>query len=128
MKKRIRAIRDFVCIRPDQLLETQPGSLIVVPSTAHDDKNPNSGIVVSVGDGLVEGGQIIPLKVKIGQRVYFPRNAGTLFKNHPIVEDTFILRENQIFGYDDEIREDEEPAFKMAEGMGIAEVVSGWEQ
>lgn len=127
-KKRIRAIRDFVCIHPDQLLQTQPGSLIVIPATANDETNPNSGIVVSVGDGLVEGGNIIPLKVKVGQRVYFPRNAGTLFKNHPIVEDTFILRENQIFGWDDDIRIDEEPAFKMQEGPGAAQVISGWEQ
>lgn len=75
-----------------------PGSLIVIPDVAGDENNPLGGTVLSVGCGLVEGGQIIPLKVKVGDHVTFPRNAGTLFKNHPVVEDCFILRENQIFG------------------------------
>src|SRR3990167_8664176 len=94
-KKRIRALRDFLVLHPEEPLKTV--GHIVVPDCAHDEKNPPSGIVVSVGCGLVEGGKIIPLKVKVGQRVYFPRNAGTLIRNLPLIEDCFVIRENQIF-------------------------------
>ena len=124
-KKRIRAIRDFLVLAPEEPLKTI--GMLVVPDCAHDEKNPPSGIVLSVGCGLVEGGQIIPLKVKVGQRVYFPRNAGTLIRNHPIVEDAFIIRENQIFGYDDDIGKDEAPAFKMDSLPGMPSVESSWE-
>ncbi len=101
-------------------MKTSANGLIVVPDGARDDGklNPPSGVVVSVGDGLVEGGKVIPLRVKVGQRVYIPRNAGTLIRDHPIVEDCFIVRENQVFGFDEEIRADEEPAFKMDSGPG----------
>lgn len=108
-------------------MRTSAQGLIVIPEIADDAKNPPSGIVVSVGDGLVEGGVIIPLRVEVGQRVYFPRNAGTLIRDHPIVEDCFIIRENQIFGADDEIMKTEAPAFKMESGPGMASVDSGWE-
>ena len=124
-KKRIRAIRDFLILHPEEPLKTV--GMIVVPDSAHDEKNPPSGIVVSVGCGLVEGGQIVPLKVKVGQRVYFPRNAGTLIRNHPIIEDCFVIRENQIFGHDDEIGKNEAPAFKMDSLPGMPSVESSWE-
>ena len=124
-KKRIRALRDFLVLHPEEPLKTV--GHIVVPDCAHDEKNPPSGIVVSVGCGLVEGGKIIPLKVKVGQRVYFPRNAGTLIRDHPLIEDCFVIRENQIFGYDDAIRKDEAPAFKMDSLPGMTKVESPWE-
>lgn len=97
-KKKIIAIRDFVIIRPDRELKTSTG-MIVIPDSAQDEKNPLSGVVISVGCGLVEGGQIIPLKVKVGDHVAMPPHSGTLFKDHPVFEDAFVIRENQIFGY-----------------------------
>jgi chaperonin GroES len=125
-KKRIRPIRDFLVIHPEQPLKTLPGSLLVVPESSQDEKNPPSGIVVRVGCGLVEGGQIIPLKVKAGQRVYFARNSGTLIKNDPVVEDCFLVRENQLFGYADDIGKDEPPAFKMEGADILPSVESSW--
>lgn len=126
-KKRIRAIRDFLVLAPERPMRTSANGLIVIPEVADDEKNPPSGIVVSVGTGLIEGGVEIPLKVKIGMRVYFPRNAGTLIRNHPIIEDCFLIRENQIFGWDDEIRKGEAPAFKMDSAPGMASVESPFE-
>lgn len=95
-KLTLRAIRDFVIIRPDQELVYK--GLITIPLNAADEKNPPSGVVLSVGCGLVEGGQIIPLKVKVGDHVTFPPHSGTLLKDHPIFKDCFVIRENQIFG------------------------------
>lgn len=103
-KKKIIAIRDFVVIKPDQELKVGAG-MIVIPDTAQDEMNPTSGVVISVGCGLVEGGQIVPLKVKVGDHVAVPRNSGTLIKNDPNFEDCFIVRENQIFGYGDDLQQ-----------------------
>jgi co-chaperonin GroES (HSP10) len=119
MKKRIQATRDYVVIHPDMPMRTSPQGFIVIPETADDNNNPPSGVVVSVGSGLVESGVVVPLTVKVGQRVYLPRNAGTLIRNHPIIEDCFIVRENQIFGWDYQIEDTEPPAFKMDSGPGL---------
>ena len=123
-KKRIRAIRDMVIIHPELPLRYKGG--IIIPETADDEKNPPGGIVVSVGTGLIEGGVEIPLKVKVGDHVFFPRNSGTLIRDHPVIEDCFILRENQIFGAADDIRDDETPAFKMDSLPGMTKVDSQW--
>lgn len=127
MKKRIQAIRDFLILAPELPMRTSPNGLIVVPETADDEKNPPSGIVLSVGDGLVEGGNIIPLKVKVGDRVFFPRNAGTLVRNHPDCEDCFAIRENQIFGVLRDIEPGEAPEFKMSSVPGMPTVQSSWD-
>lgn len=124
-KKRIHAIRDMVVLHPEEPMRYKGG--IIIPETADDEKNPPSGIVVSVGCGLVEGGVIIPLKVKVGQRVFFPRNAGTLIRDHPLIEDCFILRENIIFGYADDIGKDEAPAFKTDSLPGMTKIESPWQ-
>lgn len=124
-KKRIRAIRDFVVIHPEEPLRYKGG--IIIPESADDEKNPPSGIVVSVGCGLVEGGQIIPLKVKVGDHVFLPRNAGTLIRDHPVLEDCFVCRENVLFGVADDIRPGEAPAFKTDNLPGMTRVESPWQ-
>lgn len=96
-KKRLQAVRDFIIIRPDAPLKVGVG-MIVIPDSALDEKNPLSGTVISVGCGLVEGGVVVPLVVKVGDYVTIPRNAGTLIKDHPVIEDCFIVRENQVMG------------------------------
>lgn len=91
-KPKLEAFRDFLVVRPG--LETVSPGGILIPANAQDEENPRNGIVVSVGDGVIEGGVIIPLKVKVGDKIYFPRNSGTLIKDidgGPY----FILRENQ---------------------------------
>lgn len=124
-KKRIHAIRDFLVLAPEQPLRYKGG--IVIPESADDEKNPPSGIVLSVGCGLVEGGQIVPLKVKVGQHVFFPRNAGTLIRDHPVIEDCFLIRENMIFGYADDIKKGEAPAFKTNSLPGMTKIESPWQ-
>ena len=124
-KKRIRAIRDFCVLHQEQPLRYKGG--IIIPESADDEMNPPSGVVVSVGTGLIEGGIEIPLKVKVGQRVFFPRNSGTLIRDHPDAEDCFVLRENMIFGYLDDIRPDEAPAFKTDNLPGMTRVESPWQ-
>ncbi len=90
----IRAVRDFLVITPDFELKSKGG--IIIPANAADEENPLRGVVVSAGCGLVEGGQIIPLVVKVGDRIQCPRNSGTLMEING--EKFFALRENQVIG------------------------------
>lgn len=88
--------RDFVAIRPDSDELSRGG--IIIPDSGKDPLNPDSGIVLGVGCGLIEGGNIIPLVVKVGDHIRFPKNSGTLCKNDPEWGETvFVLRENQVF-------------------------------
>lgn len=93
-KLRITAVRDFIWVKP-QSFEVSRGG-IIIPDVGKDEKNPAGGIVVAVGGGLVEGGVIIPLTVKVGDYIRFPSQSGTLVKLGD--EDFFVLRENQVFG------------------------------
>ena len=90
------AVRDFIIVRPDE--ETISRGGLFIPDSGKDPTNPDSGTVLAAGCGLVEGGVIIPLKVKVGDRVRFPRNSGTLCKNDiDWGETVFVVRENQVF-------------------------------
>ncbi len=89
-------VRDFICVRPDSEEFSVGG--IFIPTTAKDPNNPDSGVVLGVGCGLVEGGVVVPLVVKVGERIRFPKNSGTLCKDDPDWGETvFVLRENQVF-------------------------------
>lgn len=93
-KVKFRCCRDFVLMRPDFELKSKGG--IIIPANAQDEENPLRGVIVSVGCGLVEGGVIIPLVVKVGDRIQCPRNSGTLIDLEG--EKYFALRENQVIG------------------------------
>ncbi len=93
-KLKIRAFRDFVWIRPEKFEVSKGG--IIIPDSGKDETNPAGGVVVAVGDGLVEGGRVIPLTVKCGDYVRHPSQSGTLVKLGD--ETFFVTRENQLFG------------------------------
>lgn len=94
---KIRAIRDFIWVKLHEE-KVNPGGTIIIPDNAKDKENPREGIVVAVGDGLVEGGIVVPLTVKVGDNIRCPRNAGTIVKINETGEEFFVLRENQVFG------------------------------
>ena len=91
---KISAFRDFVWLRI-QPFERSIGG-IIIPDAHRDETNPAGGVLIAVGDGLIEGGKIIPLTVKVGQYVRCPSQSGTLVK---VGDETFfVVRENQLFG------------------------------
>lgn len=91
----IRAFRDFVYLR---VITEEKIGMILVPKSAQDIENPVEGVVIAVGDGLVEGGRIVPLTVRVGDRVQFPRHVGTFIKIKETDETFFVCRENILFG------------------------------
>lgn len=84
---------DRVIARRVEQIEA-PGSLIYIPETAKE--APQEGEVLSVGCGrIMESGQIIPLRVKVGDRVLFGKYAGTDIELSRTVK-VLILREDEI--------------------------------
>jgi chaperonin GroES len=47
---------------------------IVIPDSAKE--RPKEGLVLAIGDGAREDGKIIALRMKVGDRVFFPANSG----------------------------------------------------
>ena len=92
--KGFRPLHDRVLVRRIEAEEKTPGG-IIIPDTAKE--KPVEGEVLAVGAGARdENGRIVPLDVKIGDRVLFGKWAGT----DVIIDgqDRLILKEADIFG------------------------------
>jgi chaperonin GroES len=92
--KGFRPLHDRVLVRRIEAEEKTPGG-IIIPDTAKE--KPIEGEVLAVGaGGRDETGRIIPLDVKIGDRVLFGKWGGT-----EVIMDgaeRLILKESDIFG------------------------------
>jgi chaperonin GroES len=89
-----RPLHDRVLVRRVEAEETTPGG-IIIPDTAKE--KPVEGEVLAVGPGARDdSGRIVPLDVKVGDRVLFGKWAGT----DVIIdgEDRLILKESDILG------------------------------
>jgi chaperonin GroES len=76
-----------VLIKPDDQAESRTSSGLYIPETAKE--KPQTGVVIAIGD---EGEEI---KVKVGQKVLFPKYSGTEIKlegvDHLIMDADDIL-------------------------------------
>ena len=73
--------------------EEMTRSGLVLPDTAKE--KPQEGKVIAVGPGkLLEGGKVVPLDVREGDRIIFSKYSGTEFKLDG--EDYLILSERDI--------------------------------
>ncbi|GIV53589.1 MAG: 10 kDa chaperonin [Candidatus Kapaibacterium sp.] len=84
---------DRVIVRPSEPEEVTRGG-IIIPDTAKE--KPMQGEVVAIGNGKVtEDGKVLPLSVKVGDKVLYGKYAGTEIKIDG--EDYLIMRESDIF-------------------------------
>ena len=89
-----RPLHDRVLIERVEEKESVKGG-IVIPDTAKE--KPQEGRVVAVGSGRKEkNGKVIPLDVKVGDRILFGKYSGTEIKIDD--EDYLILREEEVLG------------------------------
>jgi chaperonin GroES len=94
MMNGFRPLHDRVLVRRIEAEEKTPGG-ILIPDTAKE--KPAEGEVLAVGSGVRdEIGRVIPLEVKVGDRVVFGKWAGTdvLIEG----EERLILKESDILG------------------------------
>ncbi len=91
---KIRPLHDRVLIkRLEETTKTAGG--IIIPDTAKE--KPSEGLVEAVGDGFrTEDGKIVPLNVKVGDKVLFGKWSGTEVKLNG--EERLIIKEAEILG------------------------------
>ena len=89
----IQPLRDFVVVTKEEAPKQVAGSLIYRPDTIED--KIVKGKVVAVGSGRVASdGTVVPLEVKVGDRVAFNKNFATELSDG--ADNALILREDQL--------------------------------
>ena len=90
----IRPLQDRIILKRVKEEEKSKGG-IIIPDTAKE--KPQEGEVVAVGPGgRDEAGKLIPIDVKVGDRVLFGKWSGTEVKIDG--EERLIVREDDILG------------------------------
>jgi chaperonin GroES len=91
---KIRPLHDrFIVKRLDEEKKTASG--IVIPDTAAE--KPDQGEVMSVGKGkLTDEGELVPLDVKVGDRVLFGKYSGQTVTLKG--DELLVMREEDILG------------------------------
>jgi chaperonin GroES len=93
MATKIRPLHDRVIVKRIEEEEKSKGG-IIIPDTAKE--KPQEGKVVAVGSGKREDGKVIPLDLKVGDKILFGKYAGTEIKLNG--EEHLILREDDVLG------------------------------
>ena len=95
---KFRPLHDRVVVRRIEAEEKSAGG-IIIPDTAKE--KPSEGEIVAVGPGgRDESGKLIPIDVKIGNRVLFGKWSGTEVKIDG--EELLIMKESDIMGIIDQ--------------------------
>jgi len=91
---KIRPLHDRVIVkRLEEVRTTASG--IVIPDTATE--KPDQGEVIAVGPGKKdESGKLIPLDVKVGEKVLFGKYAGQTVKVDG--DELLVMREEDLMG------------------------------
>ena len=93
-----RPLHDRVLVRRIEAEEKSAGG-IIIPDTAKE--KPSQGDVVAVGPGgRDEAGKLIPIDLKVGDRVLFGKWSGTEVKIDG--EELLIMKESDVMGVLDE--------------------------
>ena len=79
--------------------ETKSAGGIIIPDTARE--KPSQGKIIAVGPGgRDESGRLIPIDLRVGDRVLFGKWSGTEVKIDSV--DYLIMKESDIMGVGDE--------------------------
>ena len=93
-KTKFRPLHDRVVVKRIDPEEKSKGG-IIIPDTAKE--KPQEGEIVGVGPGgRDEAGKLIPIDVKVGDRVLFGKWSGTEVKLDG--EDLMIMKESDVMG------------------------------
>ena len=89
-----RPLHDRILVRRIEAEEKSAGG-IIIPDTAKE--KPSEGEVIAVGPGARdETGKLVPLDVKVGDRILFGKWSGTDIKLNG--EDLLIMKESDVMG------------------------------
>jgi chaperonin GroES len=94
LEMKMRPLQDRVIVKRIEEEEKTKGG-IIIPDSAKE--KPQEGKVIAVGKGkMLEDGKVIPLDVKVGDRILFGKYSGTEVKIDG--EEHLIMREEDILG------------------------------
>jgi chaperonin GroES len=93
-KTKFRPLHDRLVVRRITALEKTKGG-IIIPDSAQE--KPSEGEVIAVGPGgRDDAGKLIPIDIKVGDRVLFGKWSGTEVKLDG--EDLIIMKESDVMG------------------------------
>ena len=93
-KTKVRPLHDRVVVRRITALEKTKGG-IIIPDSAQE--KPSEGEVIAVGPGgRDDAGKLIPIDIKVGDRILFGKWSGTEVKLDG--EDLIIMKESDVMG------------------------------
>jgi chaperonin GroES len=88
----IKPLYDRILVKREKAEEVTSGG-IIIPDTSKE--KPSKGTVLAIGEGnRNEKGELIPLIVKVGDKILFSRYGGTEFKYND--EEFLIMKETDI--------------------------------
>ncbi len=91
---KLRPLQDRIIVKRLEE-ETKTAGGIFIPETAKE--KPQKGEIVAVGNGKkTDDGKVIPIDLKVGEKVLFGKYAGTEIKIEG--EEYLIMREDDILG------------------------------
>ena len=91
---KFRPLHDRILVRRVEAEEKTAGG-IIIPDTAKE--KPQEGEVIAVGSGARDdSGKLLPLDVKIGDRILFGKWSGTEIRLNG--EDLLIMKESDVMG------------------------------
>jgi chaperonin GroES len=94
MSKRFRPLHDRVVVKR-VIADQKTSGGIIIPDTAQE--KPSEGEILAVGPGgRDEAGKLIPIDLKVGDKVLFGKWSGTEVKIDG--EDLLIMKESDIMG------------------------------
>lgn len=88
----IKPLADRVVVKPMEASE-KTASGIIIPDTANKEK-PAKGTVVAVGPGRYEDGKLVPMALKVGDKVLFSKYGYDEVKIDS--ENYFVLTESSV--------------------------------
>ena len=92
---KIRPLHDRVLVRREEEEEKTAGGILL---TGTAKEKSNKGTVVAVGTGRVlDNGQVLPVSVKVGDRVVFASYAGSQTVKDGS-DELIFMSENEIYG------------------------------
>ena len=93
-KTKFRPLHDRVVVKRIDAEEKTKGG-IIIPDTAKE--KPQEGKIIAVGKGKAnDDGKIVPLDVKVGDKILFGKYSGSEIKLNG--EEHLIMREEDILG------------------------------
>ncbi len=90
-KLKIFPLADRVAIKPLEETETMKGGLYI-PDTAKE--KPIQGEVIAVGTGRREKGEVVPMELKVGDRVVYGKYSGTQVELEG--EEVILIKESDV--------------------------------